>query len=219
MMVSQAEQYESDYPCHPGDVIVCSGTDPISRSIRILTCSPWSHAAITAWVTRENLSHFFPERDWKDWKPKTLLFESTADKILPCSISGKKQAGLQSHGVLKWVAWYPGKVYRMQFLSKFHGREQERLTDCLLARLKKQIPYDTSGALLAGTRVVKWFPCLAEKIGDRQSSFCIETIESVIQAAFVARSLPSFDPGRDRPRDLVRKLKSSSLWSKPQRLK
>ena len=200
-------------PFHPFDVLVTSGTDAVSRGIRFATCSPWSHVAMTAWITRRDLQAVFPDKDWTDWDNRTLVLESTSDYHLPCAVTGKRTKGLQSHKVLRWLANYPGKVYRLKFNGDATAKEISNLAYTLLTLLKIGVPYDVRGALFAGTRFVKWFPCVAKSVGDRQSRFCVETVESVLQTDLIGRKLPSFDPGRDRPRDLVRKLRHCKLWA------
>jgi hypothetical protein len=175
--------------------------------------------AIAAWVNQLDLQRFWPERDWSLWIPRTMVFESTSGSTLPCKFLGHKVAGVQAHTICEWVNAYPGHVYHMPLVTSVTGSESERLTDHLLTLLRKGTPYDLGGALLAGTFVTKYLPCVAQWVDDRQSRFCVETAESAILSAFLARQLPPLDPGRDRPRDMVRKARRSKLWSKPRKIK
>jgi len=203
----------------PGDILATSGRSFDSRAIRLATCSRWSHVAIAAWVTRADLERHWPELDWDRWTPQTLIFESTTGSDLPCKILGFRTAGVQAHSIGPWIKAYPGRVYRLPLATLLVGAESERLTEHLLTLLRKGTPYDIGGALLAGTRLVKWLPCAARWVDDRRSRFCVEMVEPALSAAFVSRTLPPLDPSRDRPRDLVRKASRSTLWGKPRRIK
>lgn len=209
-------------PLKPFDVLICSGRSPVSRFIRCMTCSPWSHVAIVAKSLTEEI-------------PDTLIFESTSQSPLRCILQGKLVSGVQAHKLGQWLRQYPGKVYVMRFtgFSLFNMEESEkRFTDQLMSLINnckekhesgeecegKGTSYDGFGAFLAGTRIVKWLPCLVDRLDSRQAQFCVEMNESSLRCALpVLRSF--FDPGRHRPRDHVRALLKTRSWNKPEQIK
>lgn len=80
-------------------------------------------------------------------------------------------------------------------------------------------PYDGSGALLAGTLLLKR-GILAPRAADRSTIYCVEIIADVLQYAFdQTRGVPRLRPGQMTPAGMVRRLVKSRLYSAPERIK
>lgn len=203
----------------PGAILSTSGRSRASRVIRAATCSRYSHVATVAWVSQADLEKNWPERDWSGWQARNMVFESTTLAGAPCEIRGEPYRGLQAHDAIAWVEAYAGRVWCQDLVPPVSGDESQRLTDAALTLLKLGKPYDDGGAIMAGTRLLKWLPCVRNWINDRQRVYCAESVELLLLAAFYGRDLPAFDPGRDRPRDTVRLTWKSGLWTEPRRLK
>lgn len=212
----------------PLDVLACSGRSRISRGIRCITCSPWSHVAIVARVEAGVLGD--------DEFSELLVFESTTMSSQRCAITRKLMSGVQAHYINSWIFKYPGKVYVLRYQSGCSEERQEeeskRLTGRLLSLVyhacdnqrgecdhKDGTPYDSLGAFFAGTRILKWCPCLADRIDNRQAQFCVEVNEVALQTALQHSVGPVLDPGRHRPKDHVKALVKSRCWNKPERIK
>lgn len=188
----------------PCAVLSTSGQSPESGVIKVVTCSKYTHIATVAWVSQGDLEKYFPEKNWAGWKPRNMVFESTTLDSVPCEILGEKIQGLQAHSVDAWVQAYNGRVWCQNLIRPVTGAESQRMADAALTLLKMRRPYDGGGALIAGTRLLKWLPCVGSKINDRKRVYCAEVTEQTLMIALYSRDLPGFDPGRDRPRDTVR---------------
>lgn len=202
----------------PGAILATSGRAPVSRVIRSVTCSRYSHVAVVAWVSQNALYRNWPGRDWSEWKARTMVFEATTLDNCPCEIRGEAYRGLQAHTLGDWVEGYPGRVWCLDMIPPVTGEESHRLTDCALTLLRRGKLYDDCSAIFAGTRLLKWLPCVQRWVNDRRLVYCAELVESLLCAALYGRNLPAWDPGRDTPRDTVR-LAVDNGWSKPRRMK
>lgn len=202
------------------DILVFSGRSPESILIRGVTCSPFSHAAILARVTKRDLELAVadglrvPLEILTQWQDRLLLFESTTLVDQPCEILGKAIRGVQAHDPEKRILAYDGRVWLMNILSPLNDLETTRLTHYLLGKLGTE--YDEGGAVLAGTRLLKWL--LWQRADDRSHLFCVETVEAAALYALIDHELPTLCPGNDRPKDMVRKLTKSKVYGKLRRL-
>jgi hypothetical protein len=148
-----------------------------------------------------------------------MVFESTTLDAIPCEILGKTICGLQAHSIDKWVKNYDGRIWCQNLVQPVTGDESQRLADAALTLLKLRRPYDGGGAIMAGTRLLKWLPCVSNRLNDRKRVYCAEVTEQILMASLYGRDLPGFDPGRDRPSDTVRLTINSGLWPQPELVK
>jgi hypothetical protein len=78
-----------------GDIILFSGTGIVSRAIKAVTLSPWSHVGVAL---------VMPEYDWK------LIIESTTLSNIPDLMSGKPVKGVQVVPLSQRIKTYDGDL-------------------------------------------------------------------------------------------------------------
>ena len=161
-----------------GDVIACWGTDRVSRVISLMTSSilpPWelcwspSHVAII---------HEHAETGPR-WYESTTLVEG--------------QRGAQCHGPdERWLA-YGGRCVVFRPTIEVDDGQQARMGAELRRMVSQGVPYDLSGAVISGTRFVRY---LAPASGDRL--FCSELVARALQVSRLMNwsSPSSYSPGR-----------------------
>ncbi|RLS58083.1 MAG: hypothetical protein DWH91_03095 [Planctomycetota bacterium] len=160
----------------PGDIVACHGTDWSSRVIRWVTAAPrgpcglWlgpSHVAIISASDRG-----------------LLWVESTTQCLHPCEIQGRMVSGCQAHDPELRLQDYLAMggyvdLYRLDPIHRLDGNEQLLLRDLLFRRLlAKGVEYDLKGALLSGTRLLRWLGLLPR--ANLQTLFCSELIAAVL---------------------------------------
>jgi len=203
----------------PGSIVLFSGRGFVSRVIEIGTCSPFSHGAHTAEITKADLRKQRKARVWRlsesqiaNWQDGIYLIESTTLGGAPCAIQGKEFAGVQVHRYEDYVRAYTGKVWIMPLVEPMTAEESQLLTDVSLDLVGT--PYDYAGAGLAGTRLLKRM-CFW-RTADRETVFCIETMLACLLFALQGRILPRVDPGEATPSDVAKIMRNCGLFRKPE---
>lgn len=195
----------------PGDILGCYGTDAVSRAISLGTSSllappgtRWapSHVAIVA-----------------DVQGMSLWCESTMLSYRPCLLAGEVRRGMQFHWPAERVADYVsagGQVvlFRLSPIDALEPHEITRLDGMLSHFAREHATYDTVGALISGTRVVRRLTRLLMLLRhrlhiDQDSLFCSELIAAVLQrlCRMNRREPTTFSPGT-----LVRTLVSEGTY-------
>ena len=160
----------------PGDLVACSGRDWLSRGIQLAT---WS--AFAARGLRLGPSHvaMISESD------RGLLWvESTTLCPHPCLIRGERVSGCQAHEPEIRTRDYLDAggqvdVYRLTGINQLNQEERTLLRHILFRYfLLNPIAYDLSGALLSGTRAIRWLGLLPG--ADLHSLFCSELVAALL---------------------------------------
>lgn len=113
-----------------------------------------------------------------------LWVESTTLCPHPCLIQGRLVSGCQAHDPevrLRDYLQAGGTVdlYRLTPINQFDAEERLLLRDLLFRRfLATSVGYDLEGALLSGTRALRWLGLLPG--ADLRSLFCSELIAAVL---------------------------------------
>lgn len=190
----------------PGDILACFGSEAVSRAIswgtfcpvapRGLRLAP-SHVSIVA-----------------EWMGRPCVFESTTLANRECLIRRRVVSGVQCHrpDLRVWDYAHRGgrvDVYRLTHWNALSKREAFDLSEMLRQMTVEGLTYDTSGALLSGTRVFqlsRFFPA-----ADLESLFCSELVAfSLMRLNRLCRTNPTrFNPGR-----LCRRLVSEGTYRK-----
>ncbi|MFA5715980.1 MAG: hypothetical protein WC998_09580 [Candidatus Paceibacterota bacterium] len=193
-----------------GTILGYSGKARLSRIIKAVTLSPLSHVSILAWITRGDYIRWRTEHNLdvpyaQTWVEGLYIIESTECES-PCLFAEQVITGAQVNP-LSSVFNYDGKVWAFLPRNPLDAEERCWLTDALLKLVGTR--YDWSGAALAGTRLVKMFPCLKHKLHDRNTNYCAEVVGEGVMA-WSKRRMPDADwePGRLRPRDVSRFVKA-----------
>lgn len=187
-----------------GDLAVCHGSDAASRVIRWGTASPFgprglrvgpSHVALIA----ETRSHGL------------LWFESTSLCRQPCALSGAERRGAQAHAIMPRVEDYTcagGRVdvYRLAPFWALSAAESFELTALLMMAVDLQLHYDLAGALLSGTRILKFSRFL---YADLDAVFCSELVAAALQKIGL---MPHENPMRFNPATLMRRLVRTGVY-------
>lgn len=200
-----------------GDILGFCGEGATSLTIRVATCSRFSHVGCIAPVTREALVGLSQARALKipparveHWSTRNLLFESTTLADRPCIITGNYLAGVQAHNPELRIREYRGGVQLFRLTpawrQTFEIKDGPRLlAGHLLARIGTQ--YDGRGAIVAGTRVVKhWW---AWSRTDRSSLFCSEYLAGVLQHVGL---FPLSNASKVTPASLLRNLVANEIY-------
>ena len=160
----------------PGDLIACSGTDWVSRGIQLATWSPYAARGL-----RFGPSHvaIISESD------RGLLWvESTTLCPHPCLIRGKHVSGCQAHAPADRVRDYLAAggtvdVYRLTEINQLDQAERRLLRRILFQHfLFSSVGYDLGGAILSGTRAIRWLGLLPG--ADLHSLFCSELVAAIL---------------------------------------
>ena len=187
----------------PGDVVACFGRDAAARVISWATAWPLAPRGL-----RVGPSHVAIICD--DGRP--IWVESTTLCRRPCLVRRRPVTGVQAHRPHDRLADYRGgrvDVYRFHGLAKLSGGEQallRRMVDHLLA---EQGDYDLGGALISGTRLLRFLPG-----AELRTLFCSELVAAVLMRL---GRLNHANPARFHParllRDLVRTGKAARVAS------
>jgi len=160
----------------PGDLVACSGTDWVSRGIQLATWSPYAARGL-----RFGPSHvaILSESD------RGLLWvESTTLCPHPCVIRGERVSGCQAHAPADRVRDYLAAggtvdVYRLTDINQFDQKERRLLRRILFRHfLWTPVGYDLGGAILSGTRAIRWLGLLPG--ADLHSLFCSELVAAIL---------------------------------------
>jgi hypothetical protein len=208
-----------------GDLLLFSGRHCLSWTIRVGTCSHFSHVAGVAEITRAHIWEAI-EGKWltglprekaeelaRGFRPGWLLFESTTLVDSPCRITGQRIKGVQAHRPMSRIARYRGEVWLLRLHEDYRlaGEERRKLALGYLSEIGTK--YDGRGAFTAGTRLIKrsWYLNRA----DMSSLFCSEMIARRLQ---VIGRLPIANPARYSPKSLYRALVGSGVYLPPRRI-
>ena len=160
----------------PGDIAACYGTDAVSRFIRAATWSPLAPSGL-----RFGPSHVavLSESD------RGLLWvESTTMCPHPCLIRGERVSGCQAHAPETRLQDYleaGGRVelYRLTEINQLNREERLLLRGILFRHfLSDPVGYDLEGAILSGTRAIRWLGLLPG--ADLHSLFCSELVAAIL---------------------------------------
>ena len=183
-----------------GDIIGFSGDSWLSAGINLATYG------IPFW----SLSHvgIVGEHDGE-----LLLFESTEQNELPCSIRGKPVCGTQAHRLDECIRAYNGKVWHYPLYRPLYTFERKRLNTFLQKYLGKD--YDAVGAFRAGGVGWSWLESKLRR-QDLSSLFCSEYCAAAHARVGIFRTdhLSRWSPNR-----LVRTERRRGILLKPWRLK
>lgn len=188
------------YTPAPGDLFACWGADWLSRCISLETSSVFGPADVRWAPSHVGLAcpHL------RDNPKQCLWWESTTLSARPCLLAGSPVRGCQVHPITERLIDYlrPGgrvRVYRLTSLDALSWEEVRQLHAMLLEFVSQYdeppISYDTAGALLSGTRIVRRFSVWRNQL---ESLFCSELIAAVLQRLNrLCRQNPAaFTPGR-----------------------
>ena len=155
-------------PLGTGDVIACWGTDWVSLLISLMTINilpPWSWRLV--WGP-SHVAIIHCDSNGKPW-----WYESTM------MVDGK--CGVQAHEPAERWAAYKGRCVVYQINPRELGPgDSEEMGRQLLWFLQRQTTYDIVGALLSGTRILRWFT-----VAGDSSLFCSEMVCEVLQSVGV----------------------------------
>lgn len=199
----------------PGEVLVYSGSTPISQLIEWGTCSRYSHVSVVADIALDDLCGKRPRRRWSpalelltSWIDDCYIVESTTLNAKPCVVQGIPFQGVQVHR-LDSLQSYDGQVCVMRLREPLGPPESRRLTERLLDLVGT--PYREIGAVLAGTKLLR-------HIWRRDRAYCVGTVCSALEYALVDHDdMPDdLDPVALSPKELVRVLVDCGLYSPPE---
>lgn len=183
----------------PGDLAACYGNDLVGRTISWGTATPFapprlrlgpSHVAILC-----------------EWNGGPLWVESTTLCRHRCAILGWKRNGAQAHLPEERIGDYVesgGRVdlYRLSPIDRLSRLDSELLSRILVRHfVGKLVSYDTGGAILSGTRILKYARFLPG--ADLEQLFCSELVAGVLMRL---GRLNRQNPTRFNPASLLRRL-------------
>ncbi len=176
-----------------GDVLAFYGRDIISRIIECATRGP-SHVAIVC-----------------EYDGAPLIIESTTLCKWPCAIRGVQTDGVQAHHWEDRILEYPGRIERFRLSEHWQltPAEHSMLKDMLL-RYWMGLPYDMRGAILSGTKVLKFVRRWRE--ANLAKQFCSELVAAVLMRL---NRMPISDPALYNPAGLIRQLRRCGTYSAP----
>lgn len=182
----------------PGDIMACYGTDRVSRTIRWGTASLFGPARLR--LGPSHVALIVPGVKTPLWLESTSLCHA------PCLYHGAPRAGVQLHKPETRIPAYTDSggrvdVYRLAPLRQLIGPDLERLGWLTRRVLENGANYDTGGALLSGTRVLKFSRLLPG--ADLESLFCSELVAEMLMAL---GRLNDANPGVYNPASLLRTL-------------
>lgn len=171
----------------PGDIFACWGADAVSRGISLET-------SLLSWLTgpdglRWSPSHVAIAANLPTFSPDPLWFESTSLASRYCLVASAAVSGTQAHRIQDRVEDYLNAggrvaVYRLTSIDRL-TYDDELLLTCYLKQFlaepgsgRPAISYDTIGAALSGTRLIKYLPFMRSRL---DSVFCSELIAALLQ--------------------------------------
>lgn len=166
----------SAFQFQPGDLVACYGNDWISRGIQWVTWSPFATSEL-----RCGPSHLaiMTESDCG-----LLWVESTTLCRHPCIVRGEVVSGCQAHEPHDRIQDYLSSggsvaVYRLTGINQLDESERQLLRHILFQHfLWTQVKYDFGGAILSGTRAIRWLGLLPG--ADLHSLFCSELVAAIL---------------------------------------
>jgi hypothetical protein len=165
-----------DFPFQPGDIAACFGTDWISRMIRVATWSPFGPPGLR--LGPSHVAMISESEQGPVWVESTTLCQH------PCLVRGQPVSGCQAHEPHLRIGDYVNaggtvEVYRLAPIHQL-GREEQLLLRRILFRhfLWDPVGYDVRGAILSGTRAMRWLGLLPG--ADLHSLFCSELVAALL---------------------------------------
>lgn len=191
------------YYAHPADIFACWGTDPLSRAISLHTARVtgpvrWGPSHVAIACPRNDTGH-----------SRCYWWESTGLASRQCLASEQRVRGCQVHVIRDRLQDYTQAggtvcVYRLSPLDAL-TEDQTRLLFRMLSSFvggdtMRHVAYDTKGAMLSGTRLLR-----RVLLGKNQlnTMFCSELLAAVLQRlGLICRQNPAtYTPAR-----LIRRL-------------
>jgi hypothetical protein len=198
MIANSSQHFE------PGDIIACYGTDAVSRII-----SAGTFSLLAPRGTRIAPSHvaLISEIDGSPW-----WCESTMLADRECVLQKRKVRGVQVHypeDRTRDYVYSGGQVvvFRLSPIDQLAEEDKANITQMVRGFINQEASYDTIGALISGTRVLKrtrLIPFLAKWLHiDLDSLFCSEMIAAILQRTC---RMNRDNPTKYSPGSLVREL-------------
>lgn len=197
----------------PGDLLLWSGPDPISRAIKAFTVSPlhwfradWqcvNHVSACCDADPARLPLVAP------WEAgRIAMVEATTQCDLPNLVTGRRESGVQVHWPEDRARRFHGFVYRARLapLWKLSANERSALAQYLFDFEGRH--YDFVGALRAGAGTAR--------AADLSAGFCSEIVAAVL--CRLGRLRPS-NPSAWTPAALIGELVNTGIYLPPVRLK
>lgn len=167
-------------PFRPGDIAACFGTCAVSRAITWRTFHPFPPIRRLAWGPSHVAILCRHPVGGMIWA------ESTSMCAHACLFRDKRVSGVQAHDPWERIGDYEKgggwvDLYRLVDFWSLSGAESELLTNLVVRHfIRKNVDYDTGGALLSGTTLLRRLPFVLG--GGRhtlQAAFCSELIHSL----------------------------------------
>lgn len=201
-LYTPADEPKRTLTFQPGDLVACYGRDLPSRFITGITASPFGQRGLRFGPSHIAILAKHCERD--------VWIESTTLCRHPCEVQRKPVAGVQAHVPFDRIADYTSTggsvvLYRLVGLNKLSQSESALLTSIVLRHLLGRArPYDLRGALLSGTRVLRYLP--GAKL---EELFCSELVAALLMR--LGRMNHS-NPARYHPARLLRELVRHGIY-------
>lgn len=182
----------------PGDILAFHGTSLSCRTIRYGTASFFGPRQLR--VGPSHVGIMVHARDW-------LLVEATSLCRHACWVTGRQIDGAQAHLADYRVHDYVAAggrvdVYRLNPISALGGDDSRKLAALALHHfVEPGVHYDLPGALLSGTRLLKFSRLLPG--ADLNQIFCSEMVARLLMEV---NRLCRGNPGWFNPASLLRRL-------------
>lgn len=196
----------------PGDIMACHGTDIISQVIRYGTASMFGPSRL-----RFGPSHVAMIVPWVEGK---VWFESTSLTKEHCIYRGRSVRGVQVHSPFARIDEYVGAggfvdVYRLSDIDQLTKEECDLLQKIVFKHfLPNEVDYDTIGAIISGTRVLKMTRLLPSDA--LRSVFCSEVLAAILQRL---HRMNRANPTKFNPACLLRRLITEGTYTFVNRIK
>jgi len=159
-----------------GDIAACFGAQPVSRMIEYGTASLLAPARLR--LGPSHVAILCEYREAMRWVESTSLCRRS------CLVQRRVVRGTQVHHPHERICDYVGNggrvdVYRLSPIHRLSESESRLLAKILIEHfVRLGIDYDLGGALLAGTRILKWIRFLPG--ADLNQLFCSELLAAVL---------------------------------------
>jgi hypothetical protein len=197
----------------PGDIIGFSGDSWLSGFINLMTYGIpfWSisHVGIVGLNICEEPSEDIQGNGYGG----LLVYESTMQSEVPCSIQKKLVSGVQAHPLQDTIDAYRGKVWHYPLSERLSLLDALRLSRFLNGHIGRE--YDEIGALRAGGFGFSWIESMLRK-EDLSSLFCSELCAAAHNEVGLMNGAHA---GRWNPNLFVRRQRRRGVLSKPRRYK
>jgi hypothetical protein len=185
----------------PGDVVACWGADFASRLVSLATSSLLAPRGLR--FAPSHVAILCESSDPHIHEP--LWIESTTLCGHRCEIRRAHVRGVQAHRIENrlqdyWAAGGRAELYRLTEIDELTDGESESLTALSEWCLARNLSYDLAGALISGTRALRFTRCLQR---DLERVFCSELIAAILQRLC---RMNREDPTRFHPGRLLRRL-------------